>query len=285
MSEYVGRVSGLAMEKYHSYPALSSSALKQGLETMADFKAHQDGKIKFKSTAALDLGTCVHSAILEQDLSGFRKGPDVKTKASKEWKAFDAECFQDGVIGLKPEEYETVRDMYEAFFAHPLAPKIIKGGVAEESFFSQDPKTGIELKARPDYLVESEEGNYIVNLKTSRDSKERAFVNDIYKYRYDFSEAHYMATIFEACGLRIKEALFIVIEKEAPFHIGIYRATDTMIERALERRRMVLDEIFECQKVGVWPGRKPEIIDVELPNYGIEKEELILEANIEIVSA
>ena len=44
-----------------------------------------------------------------------------------------------------------------------LQPKLLSFGTPELSFFTQDKKSGIEVKARPDWLV----GDLIIDLKTT----------------------------------------------------------------------------------------------------------------------
>lgn len=271
--EFKGRTSDMPMDAYHAHKALGSTGLKYGLKSMAHFKAYKDGLVKLKESRALDIGKVVHSCILEQDFSGYVKGPDVD-KRTKAWKEFEKDAKQSGKIVLSIQDYEQLKGMFDAFFKHPIATRAISKGKAEETFIAEDKSTGLLLKARPDYIVESEKGNYIVNFKTAQAADRDSFERAIYNYRYDFSEAHYIDVIEQAIGLHITDSLFIVIEKEPPYLIGIYRSMDSMIERAMQRRRHLLNRIAECEKSGQWPGLPIRPVDVDLPGFAITKEEM-----------
>ena len=59
---------------------------------------------------------------------------------------------------------------------HPFSASLVNGelkGKAEQSFFCTDSETGLELKARPDFILD--DCSLILDLKTTVDASPRAF--------------------------------------------------------------------------------------------------------------
>lgn len=271
----------LSNEDYHARPEIGSSSLKVALKSPLHYKTQIiDGRAKEKKSTAMDIGTCAHSAVLEQSFDGYIKGPEVSSKRVKAWTDFVKE--NPKKIVLTPQEYSDIRGMFEAFFAHPLTNRILANGQPEWSFFCEDPKTGLYLKARPDWLIEEDDGFFIVDYKTTDSAHADDFERRCYNLRYDISAAHYISVLEQVLKKPCKDFIFIAQEREAPYAIGVYRAFEDMIERAEKRRRRALDQIAHGIKTNEWPGYPASIQDIDLPGFAIHKEELLNEKSDEV---
>lgn len=255
-------------EEYHAHKAIGSSTLKLGLESMAKLKAALDGKIPKKETDYFDLGKAAHSAVLEQNFDRYVCGPEVN-KSTKAWKEFE-EANPDKIC-LKESQYLQVRGMYEAFYAHTLAPRITNNGKPEQSFFVEI--MGQEYKARPDYIVpegsEREvQSYYLVDYKTTSDLDYESVQRAIANYGYDISAAHYKKVISEATGRGITEYYWIFQETEAPFEIAVFRQDDECSDRAGRIVNKLYELVSKANKSGLWPSKfQSQVYEVDLPHY------------------
>ena len=151
---FQGVLSDLSNDKYHASEAIGSTDIKAARQSLAHFKAQISGQKQYSKPTreAFDLGTAAHEMVLEKSADKFLKGPEVSSKAVKEWKAF-VEANPDKII-LTPSEYNRVIAMFTAFHAHPVAPKLLNQCKVEQSYFAIDHNTGLWVKARPDAVCD-----------------------------------------------------------------------------------------------------------------------------------
>lgn len=265
----------ISNETYHARPEIGSTILKAGLKSMAHFKAEMDGLVPRKESTAFDVGTSAHAAILEQSFDRYVKGPDAD-KRTKAWKeAVEASA---GKIILKPSEYDSIKGMFDAFYTHPRAKKAVTNGKPEMSFFVQDKETGLHLKARTDFFIQTGSlRNTIVDYKTALSATYEDFQKAIWNYRYDLSAAHYMSVVEQVTGEPVTQFFWIVQEKVAPYAINIFHATEEMIYRSKQTHTKVLKEIARSLEAGEWPCYGDDIKEIDLPYWAIESEEQRIE--------
>jgi hypothetical protein len=225
--KHSGIVQNLDIRIYHApysqLPALGSSQLKHAKNTMAKFKAAViDNRIERTEKTAFDIGSAANDVILEQKTDRFVCGPDVSSKAVKEWKAFAEDVRARGKIPLTPDEYKQVLEMFEGFFQHPNAHKIVSNSLVEQSIFWTDKESGLWLKARPDGIYEDETGVYIWDYKTVRSLEGFEFQKSIVNYGYHISAAHYVSGYETATNKKVAGYFYICQEKEAPCDFRIF---------------------------------------------------------------
>lgn len=265
---------------YHAEDGMGSSALKYALKSMAHYKAYVDGEIIIEGKN-LDIGTAAHSAILEKSTEIFTSDKDIyielsekykgvrQTKAYKEWKeARNAE----GKIVLGFEEVDAIKKMFGNFFAHSKAPMLVEDGTPECSFFAEH-ETGLKLKARTDYYVQSDEGDYIVDYKTSSSEIDgEGFSRSCAKFRYDLQAAHYMDVVERATGRPVKDYFWIVQETSSPYGLRIYRATEDMLERARDIRNKLLQDIAAAKESNIYKCYDEGIFGIDLPHWAVKED-------------
>ena len=256
---------------YHADKAYGSTSIKKAIHSMAKFKAYIDDVIPQKESSAYDFGTAAHSVILEKSMDSFVVMPDFKPKG-KVTKKSQVLAFEEANPGkkfLKTDQFDLLKGVYESFFAHGLASKMVSKGQAEQSFFAT--LNGVDYKARADWITEECDGFYLFDYKTCVDSTHEGFQKAIANYGYDVSAAHYKKVMEEVLGKKCKDFFWIAQEKEAPFSIGIYRMDDDLATRAEGKIINLHTKIQFCAESGNFPDRVEEILDIDLPHWAVRK--------------
>jgi exodeoxyribonuclease VIII len=198
------------------------------------------------------------------------------TDVKAEWERNNA-----GRIVLTPEEWDQLHRMRDALMAHPKAAALFSmpGGVAEQSVYWTDPKTGELCRCRPDYWIKPR--GFLVDLKTTEDASQAGFAHSIQKWRYHVQDAFYMDGTREAirqAGLDIPEPrqfIFIAVEKNACVvdgqakGVGVYVLDAESKEIGRMEYRADLDRLHECNASGVWPGYSNQVQPIGLAAWYI----------------
>ncbi|MGF3056189.1 PD-(D/E)XK nuclease-like domain-containing protein [Microbacterium sp. YY-01] len=255
--------------EYHAHPALSSTGARQLLVAPAKF-AYEQAHTR-PSRPEFDLGTAVHTKVLgtgwnvvviPEELLG--ANGSVSTKAAKE---FVANARLDGLVPVKASVAETVNAMSESVLAHKDARVILEqAGNAEVSVFGECPTTGVEIRARFDFLSQTEKVVGADLKTTAGEASPEAFARSVGSFGYHIQEAHYRdAALF--ADHPVEAFVFIVVEKEPPYltavHVLDQDYQDIGRERALEARRRFRTALDTDE----WPGYPDGIQIVRPPNY------------------
>ena len=204
---------------YHTVNAASCTSLGWISRAPAVWKMRQTISL---DTDAIHIGSSFDCLIFTPDewKNKFAVGPDVKTKADKEWKAFvsanpDRYCF-------KPAEINEQIAMSTALRKNHGINKLLCKGHAQVSCFYQL-ESGHILKARADFLSPVDIGRpdieqwEICDLKTCADGKAHPdeFAKHAFNYRYHCQDAWYQYLFGQF--IKVHGFTFIVIEKSAPY--------------------------------------------------------------------
>lgn len=255
-------------DEYHSGPGISKSHLDAIASASPRHYWHKylnPNRERAEPTAAMVMGSAVHSAILEPDLfpSEVIEAPefDRRTKVGKaEYEAFKAA--NAGRIILPPEDYATCLAIRDAVHTHPVAAGLLQGGKAEQSFYAIDPETGELIKCRTDYLHDS--GAMIVDVKTTEDASPAGFGKSSANFRYPIQTAWYNRVLDTCYGEHPETWVFLAVEKKPPYAIGLYFMEPELLERAAIAAQRDFMRIVEHRRSGEWP------------DYGIEPQPLVL---------
>lgn len=206
-------------DEYHAQPSISKTRLDlfardPNLLTWAETCPVDDEKLN-----TFDFGDAMHAICLEPDRlkSDFVVLPELnlRTNAGKAEKAEFIEA-NTGKSILKPDEYKKLHLMYESVMAHPAARKIIEAdGIAEGSYFFNDPDTGIDCRVRPDKVIE--DAGYTADLKTTPMLSK--FMYSVEDYRY-YVQAPFYLDGLARCGVESDHMKFLVIQ--STIEIGRY---------------------------------------------------------------
>jgi exodeoxyribonuclease VIII len=201
-----------------------------------------------------DIGNAIHCAILEPDLLLEKVAAvpecDRRTKAGKEMAA-QFELENAGKLQLRQEHYQMVLAVRDAANRHPVASGLLSRGQPEQSYFAPDPETGALLKCRTDYIYD--DGTMIIDVKSAVDASPGGFGRAAANFRYDLQSAWYPDVVELATGARPAHFVWIAIEKDRPYAIGVYVATEEQVRRARAVCRRDLLTILEHERTNDWP--------------------------------
>ena len=258
---------GLTNEAYHALEAVSPSRLKLLARSPLHFYdacLAPDREVK-PATPAMQLGTALHTAVLEPELwdATVAVPPqtfDRRTKGGKELAAaFEAEAA--GRIVLTPDDADQVRRMADAVRSHPAARFLLElPGRREPSYTWKDPATGLECKTRPDW--HSEDRRIVVDVKTTRDASRIEFAKSIANLDYHVQAA------WNQDALQAEQFITIAVENVRPFAVAVYPASGAMIAAGQRRIEAAMALLAECHASGIWPGYGDLVQEpIELPGW------------------
>jgi exodeoxyribonuclease VIII len=263
----------LTNAEYHANKAISKSKLDAARKSGKHLYDMLYGPPR-ESTTAFDLGTVLHASALpgeNPDETAVRM-PDGMKKTTKEGIAFKKE--HQGKIILSPADAYLIDQMMASLREHPFSASLVNGelkGKSEQSFFSTDSETGLETKARPDFILDDH--SLIIDLKTTRDASPRGFQRSVAEYRYFVQAAHYLDVVEGATGRRPEAFLFIAVEKTRPFSTSVYMADQTMIDLGKQHAREDLDNIAKWMAEDHYPGYSERVEEISLPKWMLPRED------------
>lgn len=219
-------------------------------------------------TDALRVGNAIHCAILQPDLfeSEYAAKPECDRR-TREGKALYAEFLQrkGNRTELSPLEYEWCIEMRDSVQRHAKARGLLRGGVPEQSFFVNEPETGELIKCRPDYF--HNDGDLVVDFKSAIDAHWDRFGKDAFKYRYDVAVPWYCDIIKMVTGHMPRNWVWIAVEKEPPYAVGIYFAQKHDVIRARDVARQNFLEIIRQRRLGTWVDYADEVRPLVFPGW------------------
>lgn len=249
---------GMPEAEYHARPELSSTGARRLLEAPARFRWHQDNAEPPRE--AFDVGTAVHTkvlgagaplAVIPAEL--LASNGAASTKAAKDWIA-DARA--DGLIPVKQDVADEVDAIAEAVLAHPEAQALLaQSGNPEVSLFGTDPDTGVDMRARFDYLPDpTVETPIAVDLKTARDASPEGCERAAAEHRYDIQQEFYLHLFAIVTGDFTGRMKFVVVEKEPPYLVGVYELANEFADMGRRKVRQALETYAACAAADLWPG-------------------------------
>ena len=199
---------------------LSNSSLKLMRKSPTKFHLWRQGKWSWPGASYFDVGQALHSMFLEgKDISvkwgGTRRGNDYK-----EFKAEHA-----GKLVLPTRDYDCVQGMHDKLMKVDQVTDLMGfdfqaevPGVMEYSLESGEI---VKLKGKADSIIEEGGKRYLVDLKTTAKPLDEWVRNDKWMYS---QQAYLYSEIFNC-----EDFYFLVIEKEFPYEVGIYKASDLFL--------------------------------------------------------
>lgn len=271
----------LSNSEYHGSQGVSSSQLKTLLKRTPAHLLHGLTE-EHESSAAMNLGTAVHTLTLEPEKfdTEIAVAPkvDKRTAVGKsEWAAFEE--LNQGKTIITADQYEKARAMADSVRSNSIARILIDDAIIESSIFwwykssdADDDTWFKELaKVRPDGLCKSHP--VIFDVKTTTDASYTEFARTIEKYGYDTSAAFYKegvnqcAELLDLTGrIAYTKFVFIVVESEAPFLCALYEMSEEWMDigRAKFRRAM---HALKRAKESDFPGYPEEVRIIEPPGW------------------
>jgi hypothetical protein len=233
---------GISESEYHAKggPLLvSNSLLGKVLRSPAHARAWLDAT-EDEDTPAMAFGRALHRAILEPHL--YQPFPS-STKKGR-------------------EDNEAIAGMVAKVRAHPLAGRMLAGGLAELTV--RWAVETVECKARLDYYVEPL--GLVVDIKSTTDASPEAFRKSIANYEYHRQAAFYRFGL-ERLGKPCNAFVFLAIEKAAPYECALYALDESAMSRGRERASLGLMALRGAHDRQAWAGYPDSIQELSLPPW------------------
>ncbi len=264
----MAKKSAMAAELYHGLPAIGSTDLKNILKSPAHYL---EAKSKWQEpTAAMFLGTLIHSVVLEpqsvDELYVIAPKFDKRTTAGKAAFAEFSDVNQ-GKILVSQEHMDFALSCREALQKHPAAAFLLDTAEAEAVIEWQDEKTGVACKARIDAIGPL----WLADLKTTADASFDAFQRSVHKYRMHVQAAHYLAGA-RALGLKDFTFNIVAVETSPPYAVAVYQLDGATVEKGEELRRIALNKFATAQFTGKWTGYSEDVQLMNLPPWGFSED-------------
>ena len=264
--------------EYHAIKThISSTGVRTFRKNKKQFKYSLTNEL-VKQTKSMADGTAVHAFFLEKDK--FHKDFAIKpqdlrlnTKAGKEW----AQEHNNKII-IDSELGNNLYEMEKSFMDSPAKLIYEIKGKSELSYFWNDIGL-VKGKCRPDWI--SDDGNIIVDIKTTTDASPKGFQKSISTWGYHLQLAWYMRGL-QKLGIPCNEFIFIAIEKTPPFSVGVYSADREMILFGNQEINKLVVDIDKALNDKNFPDYTPEIMSLGLPPWMTEKKQQPQHEDIEL---
>lgn len=243
---------------YHAAKGVS----KSGLDLIDRSPSHFRYAPPRKATRAQEIGTAIHTALLEPDrfAQEYMLLRDVTDRRSSEYK--QAVKVHGSEYVLTGSEADKVVGMQESVAHNSHASRLLSSpGWAELSGFVTDPQTGVLCRHRFDRLTED---GIAVDIKKTQDARADAFSRAVFNYRYHVQAAFYADQYYWITGKALKAFAFIAIEEELPHGCKVYIVDDEAMAYGRFLYRRNLDTYASCVASDDWPGydAKPEMLSM-----------------------
>lgn len=263
----LGIVTGLDNNLYHQAKGLSCTNLKIMLRS----PAHYHASILFpqKTTAEMQLGSALHTAVLQPDIfdEEYMELPKLDRR-TKEGKELYKQYSESGKILLDSTTVSTVQKMKESLMQHPIISSVLSSGSPELSCFGCLPEFPHTLvKCRPDWY--NEELGVLLDLKTACDASPKAFAKASADYLYHLQNALYQDLFSHVSGKHIQAFLFAVVEKEPPYAVALYQLDTDAVEKGRDLYRKAILAYNDSLDRNYWVGYSPKIEILQLPAWAL----------------
>ena len=250
----------LTNEAYHDDPALSASGAKTiAMQAPAHFKY-----AKRKVTTAFDLGTAVHTLVLEPHLSStVWCGPE--TRRGSAWKDQYAAAAEEGAILLTEGDYQIAVDMANSVRSNAAAMELLGGDLlVEASIFSHDEATGVDMRCRPDGWRKDIAA--VIDLKTTIDPSPYGFAKQCANFGYHLQDQFYRRCMLND-GHEVDRFIFIAVGKDAPYPVGVYELDHQSLDEGAAGVQCALEKYHQALKTNVWEYGFGDLQTIQIPSY------------------
>ncbi|MEE8240114.1 MAG: PD-(D/E)XK nuclease-like domain-containing protein [Nitrospirales bacterium] len=263
----------ISVEEYERADAARSTTLR--LFDRSAAHARQSILEPRAPTTALDLGTGLHSAVLEPDRfeQEYVAVPKVdrRTKVGKEaWARFIEE--HPDQERLPQEDYDKCLKVRDALAIHSTAHELLSGqGFNEVSVMWRERTTGMMCKARLDRLTLYSGYPCIMDLKSARDASIWGFGKAIADYELHFQAAMYLDGL-DTLSPQPRRFVFLVIEAFPPWAIGTYELRNEALELGRNDYLRALQLFKNARDTNVWPGYREGLREIDVPPWKYRKD-------------
>jgi exodeoxyribonuclease VIII len=267
---------GLSFADYQELHGINHSTLKN-----VDVSALYYNTVKNErggSTPAMNLGSAVHSAVLEPDDYKSRYVVfDGKVKRGKAWEEFKLE--NTGKEIITQMNMNTAIICLQSVVQNTDTARLLQNTENELSLQWRDPETKLDCKCRIDAY--DRQAEFLVDLKTTSAKTPYEFIRNAVNYWYHTQLAFYMRGLI-ANGMPVKSIKIIAVQTVEPFESWIINLPSETIDRGQELVKEWLCTIRDCNRANHFDGFSGQEYDFDLPEWalGCEYGELIVNGEV-----
>ena len=260
----------LPFADYQRIKAVNASLLVEGMRTMAHLRWRSQNPRK--DTDALKVGRLTHLLVFEPDKFEGQyleapEGDKRKAVVKEAWADIELEAMTTRKEIVSPANLAKAKAIAEKVRDDPHAFGYVScPGYSEASFVWKDEETGVLCKARIDHFGDYKNYSTVVDLKTTEDASEHAFVRQITKYNMDVRTAFYLDGMKAEADVE-RRWFWVVAEKTDPFCVAVYPPDQDMLTTGRAKYKELLHQYRECKKHDVWPGYPEENEPLSLPPW------------------
>ena len=278
----------LTMEEYHSAVAISSTAVRKAMRSIDHLNAYLSED--HKSTAAQELGTAIHSAVLEPDdfkriyidskppvdvgemYYRHRQTAELLAKGKDVPRAAEAMGVKEATAS-KYAKLKEVQKLRVHYLRHPpeSAPNISNDDLgramgAASAVLTHPTASKIIASGNAEishFWRDEETGlvcrcrpdskiddGILVDLKSTTDARPRACQREIFKWGYHVQAAFYLDGVSATERSPFDRFVFIFVETKAPYGVRVYELSAEAIQRGRDEYRATLAAIAEYRDGG-----------------------------------
>lgn len=261
----------------HDYYTDNSAISKSGLDAIEisplDYwwrymNPLREGYKEDKDTA---FDKALRSAIMDpKDFAArYVKKPPVVSQsqtAKSERAALERTAAQRGQVLILSSEFDLIQEMKKAVFNHKTTKLLFETGAPGKDTRFTEPISDCAIKFRPHWITGTPEDDkrIIVNLTSAKDATSEEFSKEAWNKKH-----HKRAAIqMDATGFPV---VFVVIEKQAPFKIGIHHLDERSLLLGRDTYIDNCQTYMQCLESNKWPGLSEKIEPVSLPEYAFKR--------------
>jgi hypothetical protein len=244
---------------------VSSSGLKLILEDQMQYYnkyIKYDPGFKSVGSNAMDLGSYVHSLILEPENTEADFAVFSGTKRGDVWKQF--ERANNGKIIISDAQAALGQTLYKSLLNNKDVVRLLEGGQSEFTYCTD--LLGCPVKVRADKI--NLEKNYILDVKTtSKPLSKDALMGSIASLHYDLSAALYIDCFKQINNVEHMDFYFLFVNTKDSLDSIVYKASDILINNGRRKYKRAIKKLLELRRTGLWKTEGIEEIDV--PSWSI----------------
>jgi hypothetical protein len=261
----------MTLSQYRAHSALNYSLAKHLLRSPAHYMQQ---KINPQPpTLEMRIGTQVHRHVEGVGIDAIQKPEHHPDDASDLWHGSKKWC-KEWMKTADPDktfDFEDFARIHETAFAidsSSLAQRLLKAAPQRERAIVCEYR-GVLIKGLLDMVGTDEDGKrFIVDLKTTDDASEGAFMRKAKKFKLAMQAAWYTNALAIAGGLEYRPGfIWLVAETEAPHGIAAYVCPESAMDEGQQQMDTAIDRWTQCAESGRWPSYSEEIISPHWPTW------------------
>lgn len=269
----------LTNDEYHARPEWSNSQVKllpNEVELFGKRHIEKQPAFQFKPTASVQLGTAVHDIILENTPIVMIPESALSasgSKAGKGWTSLRAD--NPGKVLCKPDD--PILHMAASIRAEPKAREWLESeGPVEQSICWHDDVSGLDLRAKPDKVSMTSQGNVIIDLKSTKEDphSERQIAKAIHTLCYHRQGAWYWDPVEWWLQDEVRLFMLIFVRNKPPYDCHVHELAGRAIELGRQQNRLARGELASRLQTKNWlPETHGRTTVIDLPDWAYNQEE------------